>query len=302
VAITPIPIRRAVAMAGVRRRAAQTTIAARALGRELERMRTAAGLTIGQAGQLVYKSDSTISRLEQGKAKIDPLTIEALARGYGASPEDIGRLVAMAGEVIRSGDPLTGYTVPPGMETLLGLEPEASVLRVYSLALVFGPFQTNGYAQAVIAAGSPGLPEDQVNSRVRLREKRAAVLLADGGPRIHAVIDEAALRRPVGGPEALRSQLEHLRVLADRPALTLQMLPFSAGAHPGQTGSFLHLAFPDDTEPDLVYCDGAAGNAYLQKSTQVSAKAALFDQLSKAAYDPDATKTWLDTAIKEIAR
>jgi transcriptional regulator with XRE-family HTH domain len=272
----------------------------RRLGTELRRLREAAGLNIEQAGAVIYGSDSKISRLENGRGALKPLEIQALLNRYGADDERRRRLMQMVEEADRP-EPWAGYPVPTGLETLLGLEADADQLEVFSASIIYGLFQTVAYARVTITEGrfADHDEDNAVEGLVALRARRQQHALEESRPRIITVIDEAAVRRLVGGREVMREQVDHLIALAERPEITVQVLPFGAGAHAAQTGSFLRLCFPADEDPDLVYCDGAAGNQYVKKPASVRKFGVVFDRLRTQALTAEETRRFLVALYKE---
>lgn len=267
---------------------------------ELRRLREAAGLTIEQAGAAIYGSDSKISRLENGRGALKPLEIQALLVTYAAPAEQRDRLLRMMEEADQP-EPWAGYDVPAGLETLLGLEADAERLDVFSSSIVYGLLQTEDYARATIREGRFADEDPSAaDNLVALRLHRQRLLFGNPeAPELTSVIDEAALRRLVGGTDTMRAQVSHLLDMADRAKVTVQVLPFSAGAHAAQTGSFLRLSFPGGEDPDLVYCDGAAGNQYVKKAASVQRFAVTFDRLRRQSLSPADTRKFLDQLRKE---
>jgi transcriptional regulator with XRE-family HTH domain len=274
----------------------------RRLGAELRRLREAAGLNIEQAGAVIYGSDSKISRLENGRGALKPLEIQALLVRYGADGEQRDRLMRMIEEADQP-EPWAGYEVPAGLETLLGLETDAHRLDVFSASIIYGLLQTESYARATIHEGRFSDPDATINDRlVALRMHRQQILTRLEPPELTSVIDEAALRRLVGGVDVMREQVGHLIEVSGRSRVAVHVLPFSKGAHAAQTGSFLRLGFPGPDDPDLVYCDGAAGNQYVKKPASVQKFVAVFDRLLGQALPAAETRRFLDELYKEYRR
>jgi transcriptional regulator with XRE-family HTH domain len=271
----------------------------RRLGAELRRLREAAGLNIEQAGAVIYGSDSKISRLENGRGALKPLEIQALLTRYGADAEQSDRLMRMVAEADQP-EPWAGYDVPAGLETLLGLEADACRLDAFSASIIYGLLQTESYARTTIQEGRfSDRDRAAAENLVALRLHRQKLLSAPEPPELTAILDETALRRLVGGVEVMRGQVKRLIELSERPRLTIRVIPFAAGAHAAQTGSFLRLSFPGPEDPDLVYCDGAAGNQYLKKPASVQRFAALFDRLCEQALSSTETRRFLNELHKE---
>jgi hypothetical protein len=190
--------------------------------------------------------------------------------------------------------------VPAGLETLLGLEADASRLEVFSASIIYGLLQTEEYARVTIGEGRFADPDPTVvDNLVALRMHRQSLLLGDTPPNLASVIDESALRRVVGGRSVMRDQVAHVIEVSEYPQVTIQVLPNSAGAHAAQTGSFLHLTFPCEEDPDLVYCDGAAGNQYVKKPDNVRKFVAVFHRLQGQALPAAQTRRFLEELYKE---
>jgi len=177
----------------------------------------------------------------------------------------------------------------------LGLEADAAGILTYELAVVPGLFQTADYARALIAAGPNELDVDEVEVRVKVRAERKRLLYGDDPVPIWAVIDEAALRRAVGGDDVMRTQIECLHELAQRPHITIQVLRFDQGAHPAQTGSFTVLSFGEG-HPDIAYVETTGGELLIDDFESVDRYRRVFRRLNVAALKPEDTITLLAEA------
>src|SRR5258708_2512559 len=227
------------------------------LGSQLRRMREAKGITREDAGYLIRASESKISRMELGRVGFKERDVIDLLGMYGVdAAAERDALVALAREANAPGW-WHKYTdvLPDWFQTYVGLEEAASVLRVYEVQFVPGLLQTASYARAVMARGWPGAPEEEIERRVSIRVTRQGLLTKQGGPRLWAVVDEAALRRPVGGREGFRSQLEHLIELTQDARITLQVAPFRSGSHAAEAGAFTIMRFPEADLPGVVYLE-----------------------------------------------
>ena len=162
-----------------------------------------------------------------------------------------------------------------------------------------GLFQTEDYARAVTLLGHQAAPADEIERRVGLRVKRQDLLTREDAPRIWTVMDEAVLRRPVGGLTAMRAQLRRLLEVAALPQVTLQVVPFARGGHAGASGSFAILRFEEHYLPDVVYMEQLTGAVYLEQRSDVEHYLAVMDQLSSEALTPDATTRFIEQIAKE---
>jgi transcriptional regulator with XRE-family HTH domain len=250
------------------------------LGGHLRRLREKAQLTTDQAADVIRASHSKISRMERGRVSFKERDICDLLSLYGvADVTEREELLALAREANAPGW-WQSYSdiLPHWLEPYFGLEAAASVIRTYELQFVPGLLQTADYARAVIRLGSAG-SEDEVGRRTEARISRAAILSRGDAPRLWAVIDEAALRRPLGGPAVMREQIRHLIQMADHPAVTIQVLPFSAGGHPALGGPFTILRFAAPDLRDVVYIEQLTSALYLDKPVEVDSYLGVMEHL-----------------------
>jgi hypothetical protein len=189
--------------------------------------------------------------------------------------------------------------LPTWLEPYVGLEAAASVIRTYQIQLIPGLLQTEGYARALIQQGSAAT-EEQVARRIELRVSRQAILSAPNPPQLWVVVDEGALRRPVGGKEVVRGQLEHLIEMTDHPAVTLQILPFTIGPHSAMGGPFTILRFAEPDLHDVVYIEQLTSALYLEKPTEVDSYLEVMEQLCLQAEPVSNTVKILNHILSEI--
>ncbi|MGN5635188.1 helix-turn-helix domain-containing protein [Streptomyces sp. AC154] len=242
------------------------------LGSQLRRLRDSRGITREAAGYSIRASESKISRMELGRVSFKARDVEDLLTLYGVTDEaeresllGLAREANVAGWWHSFGDVLPGW-----FQTYIGLEGAASLIRIYEVQFVHGLLQTEGYAHAVVSRGMRGAPAAEIDRRVALRLERQKALVAERAPRFHAVLDEAALRRPYGGREVMREQLRHLLEMSEQPNVTLQVMPFSFGGHAGESGSFTMLRFPESDLSDIVYLEQLTSALYLDKAEEVA--------------------------------
>lgn len=270
-------------------RAHSPTVRRRRLAAELRRLRDQAQLTIDDVAEKLKCSASKISRIETGNVGVSPKDARELLRLYGLPDDQVDALVRLAREARLKGwwhayqEAFTGAFV--------GLEAEASSLRAYQALLVPGLLQTEDYMRAVIRAARPDATAAGVETRVRARLARQRLLTEAEPPQYWAVIDEAVLCRSVGGPRAMLEQLNWLAERATLPNVTIQVLPFSAGAHAGMEGPFLILGFPEQADPDVVYVDNTTAGIYLEDPAEILRYTLMFDHLRAAALGPDDSLT-----------
>jgi hypothetical protein len=272
------------------------------LGIQLRRLREATGLTPEQAGYEIRASRSKISRVEHGRVGFKERDVADLLSLYGVTDEqERQRMLALARKANDRGwwakyDDI----MPDWFESYVGLEQATSLIRTYELQFVPGLFQTESYARAVTVLGHRAAPAGEIEHRVSLRMQRQELLAGGETPRIWAVIDESALRRPVGGKDVMRAQLRHLIDVTEFPRVTLQVMPFSRGGHPAAGGSFSILRFAEADLPDIVYSEQLTSALYLDRRDEVDHYMEVMNRLSAEAETPADSATLLRKIIKTL--
>ncbi len=281
---------------------AGATVVRMVLGAQLRRLREAAGLSPEQAGYDIRASRSKMSRLEHGRVGCKIRDVEDLLTLYGVTDEKLRLgLLALAekanehGWWTQYGDILADW-----FETYLGLEAAASLIRTFELQFVHGLFQTPDYARAVTLLGNRAAPQAEIDRRVSLRMARKDLLTGPQPPRVWSVMDEAALRRPIGGRDVMRAQLTFLlEVAATMPAVTLQVVPFRRGGHAAAGGSFSVLRFDEPDLPDVVYIEQLTSALYLERRSDVDHYMEIMNRLSAEALTPSGTIRLIRDIIKD---
>jgi transcriptional regulator with XRE-family HTH domain len=271
------------------------------LGSQLRRLREAAGITPEQAGYEIRASRSKISRLENGRIGLKSRDITDLLTLYGVTDEDLrSKFLALVRQA-NAPDWWTPYSdiLPDWFETYLGFEAAAATIRSFEVQFVHGLFQTEAYARAVARRGRKSAPADEIERRVALRLKRQDLLSRPNPPRIWSVMDEAVLRRMVGGPAVMRAQFQRLIKVAEFPHVTLQVVPFASGAYAGESGSFTVLRFEERDLPDVVYIEQLTGAIYLDQRSDVEHYLEVVDELSSQALTPAETTRFIEQVARE---
>ncbi|MGW7056167.1 helix-turn-helix domain-containing protein [Streptomyces sp. NPDC054887] len=261
------------------------------LGSQLRRLRESRGVTREAAGYSIRASESKISRMELGRVSFKARDVEDLLTLYGVTDQaeresllSLAREANVAGWWHSYGDVLPGW-----FQTYIGLEGAASLIRIYEVQFVHGLLQTESYAHAVVSRGMPHASAAEIDRRVALRLERQKVLVSERAPHFHAVLDEAALRRPYGDRAVMRGQLQHLIEVSEQPNITLQVMPFSFGGHAGESGAFTMLQFPESDLSDLVYLEQLTSALYLDKREEVAQYQRVMERLQKDS--PSAAET-----------
>jgi transcriptional regulator with XRE-family HTH domain len=272
------------------------------VGARLRRLRTELGLSREQAGAAIRASEWKIHRLENGQVGFKERDIIDLLGLYEVTdPTEVAEFVALAREANTPGWwQHYGDVLPPWFRTYVDLESVASLIRTYEGQFIPGLLQTDAYMRAVVHGAHLEETTEEVGRRVRLRLARQMLLTREGAPRLWAVIDEAALRRPVGGREVMRGQLERLLEAAKLPNVTLQILPFAAGAHSAMVGTFSILRFADRELPDLVYLEHLTSALYLDKRDEVERYLKVMERLCLESEPPTKTVELLHRIHDEL--
>ncbi|MGP8297649.1 helix-turn-helix domain-containing protein [Streptomyces inhibens] len=271
------------------------------LGTQLRRLREAAGITREAAGDAIRGSHAKISRLELGRVSCKERDVADLLTLYNVTDEAArSDFLKLAGRTSTPGWwHQYGDVLPGWFETHIGLEEAASVIRTYEVQFVPGLLQTAEYARAVAQLGHPRSTPEEIERRVQLRVQRQELLTLPDAPRVWAVIDEASLRRPLGGPEVMAGQLRHLLKMAELPNVTLQIAPFSLGGLAAAGGPITILRFLEPDLPDIVYLEQLTSALYLDKRDDVDHYLAVMDRLSAQSESPRESLAILERLLKQ---
>ena len=240
------------------------------------------------------KDRSTLYRLENAQQRPQRSTLIQLLDLYRVDDSRRGELLALLREAGQRGW-LQQYRseLPEVYADFIGFEEEARSISNYESLFIPGLLQTEDYARALIRGTWPHASGDEVEKRVTARMERQALLDREDPPRLWAIMDEAAVRRLVGGRHVMRVQLDRLREAASRPNVTIQVIPFDAGSHPGMDGSFIVLEFPDSADQSIVYTESAAGSLFLEEEAEIRRYILMFEHLRAAALRPEASVSLL---------
>ncbi|SDG33474.1 Helix-turn-helix [Lentzea fradiae] len=276
------------------------TLRSRKLAKELQTAREALGMSVRTLAKEVGLVPGTISKIENARQAILVRHIKLFGRELGMSKSKIDQLVLIAADD-ETDDWMVEFRddIPEWFGTYVDLEPEAEEIWTYASEIVDGLVQTPDYAEAIVLAFFPDLSTSQMRRIVQVRRARQAILDRPEPPHLRLVLNEAVVRRRVGDPRVMRDQLLHLRALAERPNITLTLLPFEAGAHPAMKGSFTMLRFPEGFDDmDCVYLENENGSVWHERSHEIGRYAEVFERIVKISLSEADTVAWLDSLVK----
>jgi transcriptional regulator with XRE-family HTH domain len=278
------------------------TVRRRRLGQELRRLRELKGMTAEEVAERLLVSQSKISRLENGRRSISQRDVRDLCGVYEVEDHRIvDSLMQMAKDSRQQGWWHSFGDIP--YSVYIGLETDAASLRVYDPQVVPGLLQTRPYAEALIAGALPETASADIDKRVQVRLRRQERISAPENPlRLWTVLDEAALRRVVGNRSLMRDQLEHLVEQSQLPHVTVQVIPFDMGAHPGLNGQYAILEFPDAADSSVVYIEGVTSDLYLEKANDVQKYSVMYEHLRAQALNVEQSRQFIADIAKEYAR
>ena len=272
------------------------------LGAHLRSLRQAKGITREAAGYVIRGSESKISRMELGRVSFKERDVTDLLRLYGVEdPAEHRRVLTLVREAnAPSWWQAYGDVLDTWFQNYLDLEQAAELIRTYEVQFVPGLLQTDAYARAVIRLGHEDGGPAEIDRRAKLRMARKQVLDRAEAPRLWAVLDEAVLRRPIGGLDVLRDQIRYLLKVSESPRVRLQVMPFDSGGHAAAGGAFSILRFPHAKLPDVVYIEHLTGGLYLDRRDEVDKYAAAIGRLFIEAELPQHTPEILRGILAEL--
>ncbi len=280
---------------------AAPTVLRMVLGKRLRQLREQAGVSFDDAARAIEVTALTVRRMEKAEVGLRIPYVKELLRTYGVSGGEIEDFLALAREANQPGwwhkfrDVL-----PEWFSAYVSLESEAAVIRLYEPQYVPGLLQTHDYAAALMRVGFPNATREDVDRRVALRLRRQDLLAKPEAPAVWAILDETVLRRPVGGPEVMRAQIDRLAEATDRPKVRIQIMRFAAGPHPGAYGPFHYFRFGFSELPDIVYTEGLAGAQYVDQPADVVTYLEVLDRMSVQAEPVARTRDILAALRKEL--
>ncbi|MFI1679062.1 MULTISPECIES: helix-turn-helix domain-containing protein [unclassified Streptomyces] len=278
------------------------TVRRRRLGQELRRLRELKGMTAEEVAERLLVSQSKISRLENGRRSISQRDVRDLCGVYEVEDHRVvDSLMQMAKDSRQQGWWHSFGDIP--YSVYIGLETDAASLRVYDPQVVPGLLQTRAYAEALITGALPETTPTDIEKRVQVRMRRQDRISAPEMPlRLWTVLDESALRRVVGSRHLMRDQLEHLVEQSQLPHVTVQVIPFEMGAHPGLNGQYAILEFPDAADSSVVYIEGVTSDLYLEKANDVQQYSVMYEHLRAQALNVDQSRQLIADIAKDYAR
>jgi transcriptional regulator with XRE-family HTH domain len=274
------------------------TVRERRLARTLRHLREEASLTIEDVAEKLEISPSTVSRMETAQVGVRPRDLRFLLDMYEITDAERDQLLQIARER-RQQQWWQEYADLPNI-AVAGLEEDASTIWQYSTQLVPGLLQTEAYARAVLEAIRLDAKPGDIERRLELRIHRQERLTSENAPEYWVVLDEAVVRRQVGGPSVMAEQLGHLTEVARLPNVTLQVLPFTSGEHAGMDGEFTILHYRESSDPDVVYIENTGNDVYLENPEVTRRYNKIFDHLRAAAQNPGESIRTLGTIQSQL--
>lgn len=278
------------------------TLRLRRLAAELRGLRAAASLTREEVAERTGINEATLYRIEVAKARPQARTLTALLDLYGVTDTD--RRAELAALARKSGEEswLQSFPaeLPEPYTTYISFEGEARSLLNYECLFIPGLLQTEDYARAALQRGMPTATSDDIARLVAARMSLEAALTREPPLRLWTIVDEAALHRPVGGTAVMRTQLEQLTEASHQPHITLQVIPYDVGGHPGMSGSFVVLQFADAPASDVVYIETQAGDLFLESDTDVARFGVIFEHLRALALPPEASQALITSVARDL--
>ncbi|KWW99001.1 putative DNA-binding protein [Carbonactinospora thermoautotrophica] len=278
------------------------TVRRRRLGAELRRLREAAGLTLEEAGEKLERDKSTISRIEKGASAVRAVDVRLMLEAYGVTDErTLETLMALA----RSGRKRGWWhtyadLISHAYSDLISLEEDASAVRSFQMGVIPGLLQTEDYARAVIEATQLPYAPDKIDALVEVRMARQRILTRDNPLEFWAILTEGVIRQRVGGPKVMHAQLRHLEEVSRWPNVTLQVLPYDAGGHPGLMGSFVVLTFPEPASMEVVLAESLTNTLYVEEEAEVRQYTKGFDLLRALALSPAESRALIQQVAKDL--
>jgi transcriptional regulator with XRE-family HTH domain len=277
------------------------TVLRMVLGKRLRQLREQAGVSFEDAARAIEVTPLTVRRIEKAEVGFRIPYVRELLHTYGVPAAEIDDFLALARE---ANEPGWWYSyrdvLPEWFSAYVSLESEASVIRLYEPHYVPGLLQTHDYAAALMRIGFPNETKEDIDRRVALRLKRQDLLAKPDAPAVWAILDETVLRRPVGGAEVMRAQLDRLTEALEMPKVRIQILRFKVGAHPGAFGPFHYFRFGFSELPDVVYTESLVGAVYVDQPTDVVTYLEVMDRMSVQAEPVARTRAILGELRKEL--
>jgi transcriptional regulator with XRE-family HTH domain len=272
------------------------------LGRRLQDLRERAGLKREEAARILRVAPATVRRMETAEVALKIPYLQLLLKSYGVPDGEADAFVTLAEEANRPGWWQRFHDILPGWFSMyVSLEGAASLIRSYEPHFVPGLLQTENYTRAVMRSGAIGQTRpDDIDRHVDLRMQRQHLLTREDAPRLWVVMEETALRRPVGGPEVMRAQVDRLLEAMQLPHVTLQIAEFASGPHPGTYGPFVLFRFAMPELPDMVYSEYLTGAVYLDARAEVATHLEVMDRMAAGAATARRTKEILRDFRKEL--
>lgn len=277
------------------------TVRLRRLAAELRQLRKIAELTREQVNEQTGINVATLYRIETARVRPQARTLTSLLDAYRVAEPKRSELRTLLKQSATRGWLHTfASDLPERYASYIEFESEAREVLNYECLFIPGLLQTERYARAAISGAFPESSADEIESRVDARMQRQSALAKDRPLKLWAIVDEATIRRIVGGREVMREQLEHLLAVTEQPNVHLQVIPFTAGSHPGMTGSFVVMNFAEEIGPDVVYLESQAGEIFLEEDADIARYSLIGTHLRAVALSPSTSASLIAAATKDL--
>lgn len=277
------------------------TVGQMVLGLRLRDLRESAGRSFAEAAAALSVNTTTVRRMEKAEVGLKPPYVEKLLKTYGIPEAEITAFLELVDEANRPGW-WQGFrdVLPSWFSLYVSLEGEASLIRAYEPHCVHGLLQTEEYARALLRTGFPNAGDEELGRRVALRMERQELLRGAEAPLLWVLLEEQVLRRHVGDPRVMRAQIDRLAECSTMPNVTVQIIPFSSGAHPAMFGPFQLFRFEIPELPDIVYTESLSGAVYHDERRDTSVYLEALDRMGAQAAPAQHTEALLGEIRKEF--
>ncbi|GGK60933.1 transcriptional regulator [Sphaerisporangium melleum] len=276
------------------------TVRRRRLSAELLKLRTNVGLTADEVAKRLEWTPSKVTRIERNEWKLPAVRdIRDLLDVYGVTDDEHREALFTLAREARQRGWWVDYQDVLGPRSVAEFEADAAHIHMYEALVIPGLLQTADYAAAVFRGGQV-LDQAFVDRAIAARLARQEILERDNPPYLWVILDEAALRKKVGGAAVMRDQLRHIVEMCSRPNIAVQVVPDEAGAHAAMSGSFVIYEYATPEDGTLVYVETGIGDLFLERPEEVSRYTVKYDHVRALALSEEATVAHLESLSAQL--